>query len=457
VAAGDLVAALRELVAEPDRVSGDREVLAEHGRDISHHPTRLPDVVVYPAARVEVERVLAFANERRVPVVPFGKGTSVEGHVIPAAGGITLDLSRMDDILEVRPEDLFARVQPGVPRLALNERLESDGLFFPPDPGADASVGGMVATNASGSNAVRYGAMRHNVLGLEVVLADGRVIRTGGLAAKSSAGYDLTRLFVGAEGTLGVVTEATLKLHRLPPFVMAARAVFPDVDAAARAALALVRSGTAFSRVELVDEPTVRAVNAYEGAEYIEAPTLFLEFAGTEVAVRDDLEIAETLARHEGSLGFDSDEDEDARSRLWAARHHAAWAITATEPHKKLVSTDVAVPVSAMPEAIRHARAIAEREGVAAIVFGHVGDGNYHALFMVDPEDTDEVACAERITAEIVRYALARGGTCTGEHGIGAGKIAYLREQYGAAVDVMRALKTTLDPNGILNPGKIFG
>ncbi|MDQ3670643.1 MAG: FAD-binding protein [Actinomycetota bacterium] len=457
MATSDLVVALRGLVADPERVSEDHDVRAEHGRDISHHPARSPDVVVYAAERAEVERILAFANERRLPLVPFGEGTSVEGNIIPSAGGITLDLSRMNEVVEVRPDDFLVRVQPGVTRISLNERLAKDGLFFPPDPGADASIGGMVGTNASGSNAVRYGAMRHNVLGLEVVLADGTTIKTGGLAAKSSAGYDLTRLFVGSEGTLGVVTEATLKLHRLPQFVMAARVVFPDVDAAARAALALVRSGTAFSRIELVDEHTVRAVNAYKGTDYAEAPTLFLEFGGTEVAVSGDVAIAEKLARDAGSLAFESEEDEEARSRLWEARHHAAWAISATEPEKKLISTDVAVPVSAMPEAILHARSVAEREGVAAIVLGHVGDGNYHALFMVDPDDTAEVARAERITAQIVRYALARGGTCTGEHGIGAGKIAYLREQYGPAVDVMRALKATLDPSGILNPGKVLG
>jgi D-lactate dehydrogenase (cytochrome) len=456
VTATVLAAALRELVSDPRRVSEEPDDLAEHGTDISHHPGRSPEVVVYAADVHEVTRILVFANERRIPVVPFGKGTSVEGHIIPVAGGITLDLSRMDAVVEVRPEDLVARVEPGVTRLALNERLEPDGLFFPPDPGADASIGGMVGTNASGSNAVRYGATRNNVLGLEVVLADGRVIRTGGHAAKSSAGYDLTRLFVGSEGTLGVVTEVTLKLHRLPPFVMAARAVFADVDAAARAALALVRSGTTFSRIELVDDHTVRAVNAYKGTDYAEAPTLFLEFGGNEVAVRDDVALAEALAREEESIAFEADEDEAARARLWEARHHAAWAVAATEPDKKLISTDVAVPVSLVPGAVRHARETAEREGVSAIVLGHVGDGNYHALFMVDPEDEQEVARAERITAAIVRYALERGGTCTGEHGIGAGKIAYLREQYGDAVDVMRALKATLDPNGILNPGKVL-
>ena len=448
--------ALEELVSDPERVRDEPAVLDQHGRDISHHPPRAPDAVVFPRERAEVERILRFANERRIPVVPFGKGTSVEGHVIPVRGGISLDLSLMDRVLEVRPDDFLARVEPGLTRIRLNGRLHEHGFFFPIDPGADASVGGMVATNASGSNAVRYGAMRNNVLGLEVVLADGTAVRTGGTAAKSSAGYDLTRLFVGSEGTLGVVTEATLRIHRLPPFVMAGRAVFVDVDAAALAALRLVQSGTAVSRVELMDDLSVRAVNAYKGTDYAEQATLFLEFGGSEASVRGDVEIARRIARSAGAVSFEADADEQARSRLWEARHHAAWAIMAAAPGKKLMSTDVSVPVSALPGAIKSARAVADAAGVTCAVLGHVGDGNYHTVFTVDPTNEDEVARAETINAEIVRYALARGGTCTGEHGIGVGKTAYLREQYGAAVDVMHALKATLDPNGILNPGKVL-
>jgi D-lactate dehydrogenase (cytochrome) len=452
----DLVAALTELVADPERVTDDPATASAHSEDISHHPPRPPDVVVFPRERHEIQRILAFANDRRIPVVAYGRGTSVEGHIIPARGGITLDLGRMNTIVEKRPDDFVARVEAGVTRLQLNEHLEPDGFFFPIDPGADASIGGMVATNASGSNAVRYGAMRANVLGLEVVLADGTVVRTGGLAAKSSAGYDLTRLFVGSEGTLGVVSEVTLRIHRLPPFVVAARAVFPDVEAAARAALHLVQSGMALSRVELMDDLTVRAVNAYEGTRYAESATLFLEFGGTEVAVRGDTELAEAVAADEGCLAFEAEEDEEARTRLWQARHHAAWAIMASAPGKKLMTTDVSVPVSVLPAAIREARRIVDSHGIACAVLGHVGDGNYHAVFMVDPDDAGEVERAERINAEIVRYALAQGGTCTGEHGIGMGKAAYLREEHGAAIEVMRAIKTALDPNGILNPGKVL-
>jgi D-lactate dehydrogenase (cytochrome) len=452
----DLVSALAELVADPERVTDDAATAEAHSEDISHHQPQRPDVVVFPHDRSEIQRILRFANDHRVPVVPYGKGTSVEGHIIPAKGGITLDLGRMNAVLETRPDDFVARVEAGVTRLQLNERLKADGFFFPIDPGADATIGGMVATNASGSNAVRYGAMRANVLGLEVVLADGTPVRTGGLAAKSSAGYDLTRLFVGSEGTLAVVSEATVRIHRLPPFVMAARAVFPDVESAARAALRLVQSGMALSRVELMDDLTVRAVNAYEGTGYAESATLFLEFGGTELSVRGDVALGKGIATEEGCLALEVEEDEEARGRLWQARHRAAWAIMASAPGKKLLTTDVSVPVSLLPEAIRVARGIVGSHGIPCAVLGHVGDGNYHAVFMVDPDDAAEVERAERINAEIVRYALANGGTCTGEHGIGMGKAAYLREEYGAAVDVMRAIKTALDPNGILNPGKVL-
>jgi D-lactate dehydrogenase (cytochrome) len=452
----DLVASLRDLVADPEQVSDDLALAEEHGRDISYHRPRPPDAVVFPASRDEVQAILRWANDERVAVVPFGKGTSVEGGVIPVCGGISLDLSRLNRILEVRPGDFVARLEAGVSRIELEERLRADGLFFPPDPGADASIGGMVATNASGTNAVRYGTMRHNTLGLEVVLADGSVVQTGGAAQKSSAGYDLTRLFVGSEGTLGVVTEVLLRVHPLPQFVVAGRAVFPDLGAAARTAMRLIQAGTAVARVELVDELTVRAVNAYEGTSYAEGPTLFLEFSGTEPAVRHEVDRAKTLAAEQGCLAFDARSDESERVQLWDARHNAALAVMATAPGKKLMSTDVCVPLSALAGAVDHARAVAEREGVPAAILGHVGDGNYHTIFMVDSADEHEVARAERINAQIVRYALERGGTCTGEHGIGIGKLGYLLEERGAAVELMRAIKRTLDPHGILNPGKVL-
>jgi D-lactate dehydrogenase (cytochrome) len=456
VSAMDVVAALRELVSEPERVTDDDAVTREHGADISPHAPRPPDAVVFPNSVAEVVAILRWANAERVPVTPYGSGTSVEGHVIPVYGGISLDLSQLNEMLDVRPDDLFVRVQAGVTRLQLEARLGEDGLFFPVDPGADASIGGMVATNASGTNAVRYGTMRHNTLGLEVVLADGTVVRTGGAAPKSSAGYDLTRLFVGSEGTLGVVTEALVRVHPLPEFVLAGRAVFPDLDAAARAAIRLIQTGTAVARVELVDELTVRAVNAYEGTHYVEGPTLFLEFSGTEPAVRHEAERAEAIARAEGCSAFEAGSDALERARLWQARHNAALAVMATAPGKKLMSTDVCVPVSALADAVHHARRVAEDAGVPAAILGHVGDGNYHTIFMVDPGDEAEAARAGRINAEIVRFALERGGTCTGEHGIGLGKLDFLREERGPAVELMRAIKRTLDPNGILNPGKVI-
>ena len=447
---------LRAALAEPGRVKDDRKTVEEHSSDISYHPGRAPEAVIYPNSTEEVSRVLRSAVEQQVPVVTFGKGTSVEGHVIPPAGAITLDTSLMAEVLEVRPADRFARVQPGVTRLRLNEVLEPEGFFFPVDPGANASLGGMAATNASGSNAVRYGVMKDNVLGLEVVLADGRIIRTGGRAVKSSAGYNLTALFVGSEGTLGVITELILRVHHLPEKFVVARATFSDVDEAVAAALRLLYSGSSVGRLELVDEHTVRAVNAYKGTDYEEAPTLFLEFSGVLVSVERDVAMAEKLCAEQGGVGFVADEDPQTRARLWEARHHAALAIIATAPEKKLMTTDVCVPMTELPGAVREARRIVSLHGLEAAVLGHIGDGNYHAVFMVDPNDSREVQQAEAINKAIVTYALSRGGTCTGEHGIGAGKTHYLRAEHGDAVDVMRAIKTALDPTGILNPGKVL-
>ena len=447
---------LRRLLGDPRRVSTSAAVLEHHSHDFSYHPPRLPDVVVFPESTDEVSAVLRWASRHRVPVVPFGVGSSLEGHVVPVQGGISLDLTRMDEILEVAPADFLVRVQPGVTRSRLNQRLAREGLFFPVDPGADATIGGMIANNASGTNAVRYGAMKHQVLGLEVVLADGRVIRTGSRAVKSSAGYNLTGLLVGSEGTLGVVTEAILRVYPLPEFVLAARASFPSVEAAARVAVALIRAGIPVARVELVDDATIRAVNAYKGTAYPERPTLFLEFAGTEAAVRADLEVARELAALEEGLDFAFETDEAARQRLWEARHHAALAIAAAAPGKRMMATDVCVPLSCLPDAIHHARRTAEEHGLEAAILGHVGDGNYHVTFMVDPGDPADVARAERVNEAIVRYALARGGTCTGEHGVGLGKKKYLAAEHGQeALALMRALKQVFDPLGILNPGKV--
>jgi D-lactate dehydrogenase (cytochrome) len=452
----DLLAGLRGILSE-DRVVTEGEEIERHGGAIfTYHAPRPPDAVVYPENREEVVEVLRFANEHSVPVVPFGEGSSLEGHTIPTRGGISLDLGLMDEILEVRPGDFVARVQPGVTHGELNGHLREHGLFFPVDPGWDASLGGMAATNASGTNAVRYGAMRDQVLGLEVVLADGTVMRTGGMAMKSAAGYNLTGLFVGSEGTLGVFTEVILRLYPIPEHVLAARATFPDIEAAGRAAVAMIRSGMQIGRVELVDPRTVEAVNAYKGTNYGVSPTLFLEFGGSEGAVERDLRVARSLSEAEGARAFDFEEDEVGRERLWEARHEAALAIRELYRDKKPMTTDVCVPISELPDALREARTTIESRGLDGAILGHVGDGNYHAVFPVDPEDEQDLGRAEEVTAEIVAYALARGGTCTGEHGIGFGKTEHLQREHGDSLPFMREIKRLADPRGILNPGKIF-
>jgi D-lactate dehydrogenase (cytochrome) len=454
--ARDLAGALAGILGDERRVSTSPSVLDQHGQDLSYHPHRAPDVVVFPQTTGEVAAVVAWANGERVPVVAFGAGTSLEGHVIPVHGGISLDLTRMDRVLEVRPDDLTARVQAGVMREALNRAAGEHGLFFPVDPGADASLGGMAATNASGTTTVRYGGMRAQVLALEVVLADGMVVRTGSRAAKTSAGYNLTALFVGSEGTLGVITELTLRLYGIPDYTIAVRATFPDVESACRAAAAMIGSGVMVTRVELLDAATIRAVNAYKASAYPEAPSLFVEFAGSEAGVAGDLDATRELAADEGCAAFEFERDPAARARLWEARHHVLFALVHGSPGKLHKSTDVCVPVSELPEAIRRARSAVERLGLEAAIVGHVGDGNYHVLFMLDPKDATERAAAERLNAEIVEDALAVGGTCTGEHGIGLGKIDYLEREHGDLVPLMRGIKRLLDPNGILNPGKIL-
>jgi D-lactate dehydrogenase (cytochrome) len=452
----DLLSELANVVPE-DRIRADAEEIERHGRPFfTYHTPHPPDVVVFPESREEVVEILHFANERGVPVVPYGEGSSLEGHTIPKEGGISLDTGLMDEILEVRPEDFVARVQPGVTHGKLNIRLEEHGLFFPVDPGWDASLGGMAATNASGTNAVRYGAMRDQVLGLEVVLAGGTVMRTGGMAMKSSAGYNLTGLFVGSEGTLGVFTEVILRLYPIPECILAARVVFPGIESAGRAAVAMIRSGMRIGRVELVDARTVEAVNGYKGTNYAISPTLFLEFSGSEVSVEEDVEKARGISESEGSAAFEFESDEAGRERLWEARHEAGLAIRDLHPDKKPMTTDVCVPVSDLPGALREARKTIESHGLDGAILGHVGDGNYHAVFPVDPEDEEDLRRAEKVNAEIVDYALARGGTSTGEHGIGSGKTGHLEKEHGDSLPFMRKIKELADPNGIMNPGKIF-
>ena len=453
----DPLADLATVLPEGRVVSGGEDLDRHAGGVFTYHAPVSPDAVVYPQSRDEVIGILRFANERRVPIVPFGQGSSLEAHTLPVNGGISLDLTRMNHILEIRAEDFIARVQPGLTHGTLNAALADHGLHFPVDPGWDASLGGMAGTNASGTNAVKYGVMRDQVLGLEVVLADGTVMRTGGMAMKSSAGYDLTGLFVGSEGTLGVFTELILRLYPLPERIVAARAVFPDIEAAGRAAVAMIRTGMGIGRVELVDARTIGAVNAYKHTDYTVAPTLFLEFSGSEAGVEDDVTVARETSAAEGSSQFEVEAGEAAREKLWEARHDAALAIRDLYPGMGMMSTDVCVPISDLPGALRHARDTIESRGLEGAILGHVGDGNYHAVFPVDTGDEADQERAETVNAEIVDYALERGGTCTGEHGIGAGKTAYLRKEHGDSLPFMREIKKIADPNGIMNPGKIFG
>jgi D-lactate dehydrogenase (cytochrome) len=453
----DLLAGLGTILPE-DRVVSGADDLERHGGGVfTYHAPVHPDAVVYPESRDEVVGVLRFANEHLIPIVPFGKGSSLEAHTLPVHGGISLDLGRMDRILEVRPDDFIARVQPGLTHGALNVALAEHGLLFPVDPGWDASLGGMAGTNASGTNAVKYGVMRDQVLGAEAVLADGTVMRTGGMAMKSSAGYDLTGLFVGSEGTLGVFTELILRLYPLPGWTVAARAVFPDIEAAGRAAVAMIRTGMRIGRVELVDARTIDAVNTYKGTDYAAAPTLFLEFSGSKASVESDVEVARETSASEGCSSFEFEADEEAREKLWEARHDAALAISDLYPGMGMMATDVCVPISDLPGALRHARDIIESRGLDGAILGHVGDGNYHAVFPVDTGDEADQERAEAVNEEILDYALERGGTCTGEHGIGLGKTEHLQKEHGDSLPFMREIKRIADPNGIMNPGKVFG
>ena len=440
---------LLEIVPDENRVSEVGSVLEQHGADLSYHEPHLPDVVVYPESTAEVSAVLAYANDAGIPVVPFGAGTSLEGHVIPLHGGISLDLTRMSRILALRSDDLTATVQAGVTRLQLEAAAGPHGLWFPVDPGADATLGGMAATNASGTTTVRYGGMRAHVLALEVVLADGRVVRTGSRAVKTSAGYNLTELFVGSEGTLGVITELTLRLRPIPDDIVVARAAFPSVEAACSAAAAIIGAGVMVTRCELLDRMTIAALNAYAGTAFPESPYLFIETSGEVETVRE-------LAEDEGATAFEAQRDPTARAQMWGARHNALMASLALAPGSKAMTTDVAVPVSELAAAIEHARRALDDSGLRGGIVGHVGDGNFHVAFLLDPADAESVARAEALNTALVDDALERGGTCTGEHGIGHGKLAYLAREHGDLVPLYRGIKNLLDPAGILNPGKVI-
>jgi D-lactate dehydrogenase (cytochrome) len=439
-----------------DRFSMADAVREHHGRAETFFPAMLPDAVVYPQTTDEVAAAVRHCAEHRIPVVPFGVGTSLEGNFLAVHGGLCIDLSQMNRLLRVSAEDLDCTVQPGVTRKQLNEDLRHTGLFFPIDPGADATLGGMAATRASGTNAVRYGTMRQNVLGLTVVLPDGRIIRTGGRARKSAAGYDLTGLFVGSEGTLGIITEITLRLYGQPEAISSGVCEFATLRGAVDTVIQTIQLGIPVARIELVDELQIRAVNAYSKTDLAECPTLFLEFHGTPAGVAEQsTQFGEIAAEHGGGT-FRWTTNTEERSALWDARHKAYYADIALKPGSTGISTDVCVPISQLCECITQTRAAIDESGIIGPILGHVGDGNFHVVMVFDPESPDEVARAKALSERIVELALAHGGTCTGEHGIGIGKKGYLVAEHGDAVDVMRAIKRALDPTGIMNPGKVF-
>ena len=438
-----------------DRVSTSGAVRAHHGKDVSYHAGHDPDVVVFPHTTDEVAAVVKLCARHGLPVVPYGTGTSLEGHIAALYGGVCIDLGQMNKILRVNTADMDVTVEPGVTRKQLNQHLHDTGLFFPIDPGADASLGGMAATRASGTNAVRYGTMRENVLALTVVLADGRVIRTARRARKSAAGYDLTRLFVGSEGTLGVITEVTLRLYGIPEAISAAVCAFPTIDDAVNTVILTIQSGVPVARIELLDELTVGAVNAYSGLDYAVAPTLFFEFHGTEAGVAEQAETVQAIAADFGAGDFRWTTKTEERTKLWQARHDAYFATLALAPGKQGIATDVCVPISRLAECIAETRKDLEASSIVAPLVGHVGDGNFHLIYLIDPDDADELAEAKRLNERMVMRALAMDGTCTGEHGIGYGKLDFLQAEHGEAVSVMRLLKQALDPDNIMNPGKV--
>jgi D-lactate dehydrogenase (cytochrome) len=412
-------------------------------------------VVVFAASTEEISDIINVCARRRVPVIPFGTGTSLEGHVAALEGGVCIDLAQMNEVLAVNVEDMDCTVQAGVTRKQLSEHLRDTGLFFAVDPGADASIGGMAATRASGTNAVRYGTMRETVLALTVVLADGRIIRTSRRARKSSAGYDLTRLFVGSEGTLGVIAEVTLRLHGVPEAISAAVCAFPDLAAAVNTTIAIIHSGVPVARIELLDDVQMKAINKYSKLDYPEAPTLFFEFHGTEAGVVEQVKMVEAIAGDFGDSNFQWATKAEDRAQLWQARHDAYYAAIALRPGSKGYATDVCVPISRLAECIEETRQDIEISGLLAPIVGHVGDGNFHLVMVLDPDDPDEMARAKALNERLVMRGLSMDGTCTGEHGVGYGKIDFLLAEHGEAVSVMRTIKTALDPLGIMNPGKI--
>jgi len=454
---GDCAAALTALRdAFGARVLTSSSIREQYGKDESHHPCSPPDAVIRPRDKHEVQRIVQLCAQHRMPVVAFGVGTSLEGNVAALAGGVCIDSSEMKQIVAVNFDDFDAVVQPGVTRRQLNAHLKDSGLFFPIDPGADATLGGMAATRASGTNAVRYGTMRENVLNIEAVLADGSLIRTAKRARKSAAGYDLTGLLVGSEGTLAVFTELTVRLYPAPESMSSAVCVFESIKGAVDTVIQLTQCGIPVARVELIDALTIKGFNMYSGTDFAEAPTLFLEFHGSEASAREQAEATQELAAENGGGEFQWTQNTEERNKMWRARHDAAYSGRRLHPKGRIWATDVCVPISRLADCIEETRRDIEESKLLAPLVGHVGDGNFHLLLLVDHDDAQEVARAEALHRRMVIRALDMDGTCTGEHGIGCGKIDFLKLEHGAAVAAMRAVKKALDPDNIMNPGKIL-
>lgn len=455
-------AARQALVAQLQALLGDRlhtslAMREQHGQGEDSYGCYPPDAVAFVHSTEEVAAVVKACHAYRVPIIPYGAGSSVEGQLLALQGGISLNLSEMDKVLEVNAADMDCRVQAGVTREALNQALRYDGLFFPIDPGANASIGGMTATRASGTNAVRYGTMRENVMGLTVVTAEGEIIKTGGRARKSSSGYDLTRLLVGSEGTLGVITEIHLKLHPIPSVIKAATCQFDDLESAINTVIDVMQCAIPVARIELLNHLQMQACIAYSKLDgFAPKPTLFFEFHGTETSVAEQVELVQDIASAYNSSHFNWAESTEARNTLWKARHQAYFAAQSLKPGASALTTDVCVPVSALAQAILAAEEAANETGLICPIVGHVGDGNFHMLILFDRDDAEQKTQAKQLSQTLVEQALALGGTCTGEHGIGFGKKAYLAQEHGSAVMMMRQLKRALDPLGLMNPGKIF-
>ena len=440
-----------------DRIHLSQAVREQHGQGEDSYGCMPPDVVIYPFCTEEVAQIVRLCHQYRIPVIPYGTGTSVEGHLLATQGGVCLDLSEMDQIVEINPQDMDCRVQAGVTREELNKALRYDGLFFPIDPGANASIGGMASTRASGTNAVRYGTMREAVLGLTVVTPQGEIIRTGTRARKSAAGYDLTRMYVGAEGTLGVITEVQLRLHPVPEHIRSAVCSFENLEGAVYTVIEAMQAAIPMARIELLNNLQMKACIKYSKLEgFAEAPTLFLEFHGSPAGVQEQIDLFEEIAGSNGGTQFRWAENTEDRNALWTARHNAYFAAQALKPGCKAITTDVCVPISRLADCILAAEAAAKESDLLCPIVGHVGDGNFHLLIVFNPAEYDELEAARKLSAKVVEGALAVGGTCTGEHGIGSGKKEYLRTEHGNAVEIMATLKRALDPNNIMNPGKVL-